>query len=242
MIALPSCGGQSVSLPADAQAMAVSWPDENGITIGLSYVLFDQSKVEIRVLEQSDQKSAKRLPELMNEIGAFAGCNGGYFHASGDFSPCGLQICSGNRTGKPDEGQYVASLTVQDEVPALIESDEFKDSPRLQQMVQCSPWLVMDGVSFPKSEGDVKNRRTFIATNGKGLWCIGCCTSIELSRLGNMLKDGQVVKGFKATRALNLDGGPSSGLWWKARDGTQGGLQQPAKVRNFIALFPKAVR
>jgi hypothetical protein len=43
----------------------------------------------------------------------------------------------------------------------------------------------------------------------------------------------------KVQRALNLDGGSSSALWFKRKDGTVFSIREQKSVRDFVAVVPK---
>jgi hypothetical protein len=226
----------------DAGAVAVKKTVEIGDSgpTEIHYVVFDGSLVGLKVVDQPRREVAKLLHDLLPTTPAFAGCNGGYFHVMGDFSPTGLQICDGQRIGVLGEGEHVGSLIVKPDGPRLCWPEEVLDDGSIQQLVQCSPWLVKAGKTFPSSPEEPRHRRTFIATDERGRWCIGCTSGIELSGLAALVADNRVIPELTVRRALNLDGGPSSGLWWRSPDGKDGGFPQPGNpVRNLIALFPK---
>jgi hypothetical protein len=233
--------GTSVST-LQAGSLGISKMIDVGDTqpLDLRYVIFDSSQVDLRIVEQPKREGAKLLHDVLRPTEAFAGCNGGYFHATGDFSPTDLQICDGARTGTLAQGEHTGTVSVRAGKILLEWADEFRDDGAIQQLVQCNPWLIKAGKTFPESHDEPRHRRTFIATDEQGKWCIGCTSAIELGLLARLLADPKIIPELTICRALNLDGGPSSGIWWRQSDGKDGGLPQAGSVvRNFVVLFPK---
>jgi len=54
-----------------------------------------------------------------------------------------------------------------------------------------------------------------------------------------MLSTPKVIPEMKVARAANLDGGNSSGLWWRDTNGTEHYDRESATVRNFVAVLPR---
>ncbi len=110
-----------------------------------------------------------------------------------------------------------------------------------QDLLQCGPRLVMrwqtsrervEGIRGPRA-------RTFVLTDMAGHWAIGCCRYVTLSQLSAMLCSPKVIREIKMERAVNLDGGNSSGLWWRDTSGTEHYDRESTTVRNFLAVMPR---
>ena len=205
-------------------------------------VSFDEAKVQVRVVMNESKKEAKNLSEWGKESGALAVCNGGYFEVP-NLLPAGLEISNGVRRGErvsqPGAG---GALVVKNGKPALIWDEEFQDDPTIEQLVQCSPWLVKDGKPWPLPPAETrepKNARTFVATDGEGKWVIGTIKGVGLAELAQLLVTPGAITEFPVKRALNLDGGPSTGLWFR----TPGGVENYEKpgwiVRNGLAILAR---
>jgi uncharacterized protein YigE (DUF2233 family) len=207
----------------------------------LHLVFFDESKVTLRVLSNPGRGSEKQLDDWGREQKALAVCNGGYFDL-GDRSPSGLEIADGVRSGTfLSRGGDGGSFIVRDGKAALVWDTEFHDDPKITAMVQCSPWLVSDGKPWappqPSKGPEPKNARTFILTDGAGRWAIGTAQNVGLVELGRLLAAPGTISEFAVKRALNLDGGPSTGLWFRTADGREN-LDKPGWiVRNGIAIM-----
>ncbi len=207
----------------------------------ISLVIFDAANFKLKVfVQEPPQLKAKKIAGVLRDAHAVAGVNGGYFDML-NFGAAGLEIASGRENGvleknNPHEGSFV----VRNGIPSLVLRDEFKDKSGVTEMVQCSPVLVRNGEAVG-GFGDEQSYglpRTFFATDGEGKWVMGVCRKIKLSNLALMLASQKVVTEFKIHRALNLDGGPSSGLWCRDVDGKEHSDAEGTLVRNIIALMP----
>lgn len=208
----------------------------------LHLVFFDESKTMLRVLSNPGRDSNKQLDQWGREQKALAVCNGGYFEL-GKREPSGLEIADGVRSGEfRNAGVYGGSLIVRQGRAELVWDTEFRDDAKITSMVQCSPWLVSDGKPWippPADKPEPKNARTFILTDGAGHWAIGTAQNVGLGELARLLASPGTIPEFPVKRALNLDGGPSTGLWFKTADGREN-LEKPGWiVRNGIAVVPR---
>lgn len=207
--------------------------------LSLSLIFFeaDSTHVEVVVQSTTDRSKAKTLPELAEAHGALAACNGGYF--SPEFGPDGLEISQGVRRGAWQTRENAGVFGVSGGRPFLRADREFVDSKEVSALVQCSPLLVKDGVSMPRSGGVERVARSFIATDDGNHWVIGFCPRATLDELADALVSPAVLPGFGTRSALNLDGGPSSAQWWRLTNGAAQSMRPAALVRNVILICPK---
>lgn len=207
----------------------------------MKLVIFDEKHCQMRVVANGDRKSARTLQDIGHAEKALAACNGGYFHAGGDFGPSGLEIAGGKRTGTYDDQPLFGALVVRQGRATLEWGREFRDSPDITQAVQCSPWLVSEGrvVPLTNQNPDPRNNRTFILTDGEGRWAIGICKRMGLLELARLLVTPGVITEMKVRRALNLDGGPSTGLWCGNEAGVDFFEAPGWAVRNAVVVVPR---
>ena len=206
----------------------------------MKLVFFDEKHCLMHVASNANNKTAQPLDEIGRAQQAVAVCNGGYFHAGGDFGPAGLEIANGKRTDKFTGGEWVGGLMVKQGKAALVWESEFRDAPDITEFVQCSPWLVSAGrvVPAPPQGPDPRNHRTFIMTDQEGRWAIGICKRVGWLELAHILVTPGIITEMKVQRALNLDGGPSTGLWCRNAAGTEHFEQPGWAVRNAIVVVP----
>ncbi|MGV3659813.1 MAG: phosphodiester glycosidase family protein [Prosthecobacter sp.] len=207
----------------------------------MKLVIFDEKNCQMRVVANAERKSARSLQRIGHAEKALAVCNGGYFHAGGNFGPAGLEIADGRRTGTYEDQRFFGALIVRQGTGALVWDKEFQDSPDITQAVQCSPWLVSEGRVVPLTQQgpDPRNARTFILTDGEGRWAIGTCKNVGLLELAHILVTPGIISEMKVKRALNLDGGPSTGLWCRNEAGVDLFEVPGWAVRNAIVVAPR---
>ena len=84
---------------------------------------------------------------------------------------------------------------------------------------QCGPFLVDGAKAVPGLNDTRAARRTFVASNGADQAAIGYSSHVTLAQLASILATPRVAADLKIQRALNLDGGSSSGFWFKGENG-----------------------
>jgi hypothetical protein len=159
--------------------------------------------------------AGKDLEAWFAATGAEVIVNGGYFRREGDaFAPDGLIVVSGKAIGE-SYGEYGGMFAVGDAGPELRWLRERPYDPRepLRAALQSFPMLIQPGgiAGFPvESDDHIPARRTVIGRDregrillllaGRGLFTLRALSLyLESSDLGLEI-------------AMNLDGGPSSGL------------------------------
>jgi hypothetical protein len=81
-------------------------------------------------------------------------------------------------------------------------------------------------------------RRTFAAVGSGDRAALGFCSEVTLADLSKILT-AQFASDFKIQRALNLDGGSSSGFWFKRQNGSTFSVPEQKTVRDFVAVVPR---
>ncbi len=211
---------------------SVSQEKESDIIV--TAVVFKQSNYQLTVVD--NPLLDKKLAQVMREQHFLAGVNGGYFHPDG--KPLGLMISQGKKVHLQETaprllsgcivatGQQLQLLRVQENMPA-----------EATEVLQAGPFLIDHQTSVAGLETSRIARRTFVATDGHGLWAIGIISPVTLAQASrSLLATGeQLFPTHLIQRALNLDGGSSSALWVD-------GLPEPFSqseigvVRNFLGI------
>ena len=152
--------------------------------------------------------------EAVQAVGGIAGINGGYFQA--DLSPVGLLICSG-RTLHPIQKSKLLSgvFLLRDERPEILRTRELSTLKGIQQAIQCGPFLVENGKPVPGLDSEKVAARTFVFSCGSSCWGFGVLRSMTLAETGELLAIAKLVRDFRISKALNLDGGSSTTLYAK---------------------------
>lgn len=206
----------------------------------VSLVFFNANAARVRIVSQQtpDRFKAQTLEQLAGGTGAIAACNGGYF--TPEFGPSGLEIAQGVRTGAWQKGlPFGGVFFVLKQTPSLQPDGRFQMDDAITDLVQCCPMLVQDGAALRGIGGEDEVARTFVACGPSDQWLIGYCPRATLPQLAGALVSAAVLHEFRVQQALNLDGGPSSGLWWKPATGPAQSIRGRTRVRNVITILPK---
>lgn len=209
-----------------------------GGDVDFQVVRFHASRCTLRVIDQPELSTARRLGTVMEESGALAGINAGFF--TPEFAPLGLVISDGRRAGQWQSSTLLGgAVMVKDGNLLLLWKNEVGSSKGVSQLVQAGPRLVNHGVAVGGLEANKQRSRSFIATDGDGGWLVGVASYTSLAELAGLLAQEELISGFKVFRALNFDGGKSTGLWLRKLDGSVFYEREFATVRNFVGIFPR---
>lgn len=179
-----------------------------------------------------------RLADMAKAAKAIAGCNGGYFDVA-KFTPLGVGIAQGVSQGALLKiGPGGALFGVRNGSPFIVREEEYKPSPEISDLVQCSPILVDQQYVFHNG-GHQSTFRTFVMTDGEGQWAIGRGEHLTLDELAELLARPGLLEGFHVKQAMNLDGGPSTALWWRDINGQEHDKHEAWSVVNVILIVPK---
>jgi hypothetical protein len=149
------------------------------------------------------------------ETDALIVVNGGFFREEGDqFIPTGLTIVDGMVIGS-SYGSFAGMLAITSKGPDLrwLAQQPYDPNEKLISALQSFPILVKPGggIGFPaQNEDNQKARRTVIAQDQKGriLFILAPQGYFTLHQLSAYL----AASDLNLDIAMNLDGGPSSGL------------------------------
>ena len=186
-----------------------------------------------------DPDHPRSIEDWQKQTGARLVFNGGFFQVqNGRYLPAGLLVVDGQPLGTTYSG-YGGMFTVNAQGPDLrsLVEQPYRPGESLEYALQSFPLLVKPGgiLGFPADREDHQNaRRTVIARDRAGRFVI-LVTSYSyftLYRLSAYL----VASDLDLDIALNLDGGPSSGL---ALAGRQLLVPATSDLPIVIAVFPR---
>lgn len=204
----------------------------------LHVVSFEVPRYSFAVYDQGDL-GRESLGEAMTRHHALAGVNGGYF--SPDFEPVGLLVSDGRLAHKFSRTRLLSgALVVTGNHLKICRSTEPLPGKNARQAVQCGPFLVEGGRAEPGLNNVRSARRTAVFAADRRTWGLVSTSALTLEELGAILADPELLPGgLKIERAINLDGGSSTGLW----------VEQPGQpapfylheigiVRDFVGIVP----
>lgn len=206
-------------------------------TVGLSGVSFSTAHCAFRVLDNPPQ-DRRSLSAALEEAGAVAGVNGGYFHP--DDRPLGLVVADGETLHGFERAKLLSGvLLVRKNHTTLLRAEKFSPSDAIAEALQAGPWLVEDGQPVPGLHRKRRARRTVVATDGGAQWTILTTTPVSLAELAGILTLPRLPGGFTIQSALNLDGGSSTLLIAREDGRTVLDIPSFGPVRNYLAIIPQ---
>jgi hypothetical protein len=208
-------------------------------SIDLDLVIFDSRQLRLAVIDQPNPNAGGRaIANLMRQHNAIAGVNGGFF--SPDFKPLGLSISNGRLLSSFTTSSLIAGTALQlGDQSYLIWNSEYQGHSNITDALQAGPRLLESSRPIKGLDTSKSRARTFIATNGSFLWAIGTADSCSLGDLAQALATPGALPGLTPMRALNLDGGNSTALWFRNLSGKETSHPGWSTVRNYLAIIPK---
>lgn len=195
----------------------------------IDLAIFFTKSCRLRVIDNAD--GANDLMAAMPAANCQAGVNGGYF--SPDFAPLGLRIIDGKITSRLSRGRLMSGVLASNGSVQILRLAEFSLSKKWNAATECGPFLVDHGQPVRGLEKTRSARRTFAAIASGDRAALGYCPDATLADLAQMLTAR--LGDFKIQRALNLDGGSSTGYYFK---GARGLYLYPEEkhVRDFVGI------
>ena len=243
-VASSEAGPASVATPAPLRHRVQTVRDDAaGKRATLHFVLLEPGKTEFKIV---DQGAGGRLDlgAAMRGAGCLAGVNGGYFHP--DFQPLGLVVSDGRVVHAVERAALLSGVLLvgSDGRSALLRAEEYlaraaKEKAPPRQALQAGPFLVDKGAPVAGLNATRAARRTAVLTDGAGRWALVSTSALTLAETGALLaRPGVAPDGFRVRRALNLDGGSSTGLWVRAEP-EPFYQREFSTVRNFLGVVPR---
>lgn len=213
--------------------------DERAIILSLA--VFTKHDFSFRVIDNAGGNDTAKYPDLPTALeanGCAAGCNGGFFSRQ-PFAPVGGMISAGVQVSRINRRSWMKGLfVVRQGRPSLESVEDFKSNTGVSDLLQSGTWLVRNGQSETDNSRDKIARRTFLGHDIFGRWVLGACSPCTLHELAAALRAPEVVAVINFQTALNLDGGPSTGLWLK-QSPDNFYLQELWPVRNYVGISPR---
>jgi uncharacterized protein YigE (DUF2233 family) len=199
----------------------------------LRFVLPDPKRCSLRVVDNpSGQRS---LGQAMEANKCLAGVNGGYFRP--DFSPVGLEVSNGRMIHPKETAKLITGMVVVNRggLVSLLRVGEYKPGPAITEALQSGPFLVDREKAVAGLNASKRASRTVVISDGNGGYGLVMAESVTLAEMAQILATPGLVEGNKISRALNLDGGTSSGIWVREPSLYE---REFKRVRNFLAVVP----
>lgn len=197
--------------------------------------LFSPKAATLRVID--DPAASSELSEIVPRNHAIAGVNGGYFDPQR--APVGLLVSDGRVVAPQQKARLLSGVvSVANGRVQVQRAAEFSLKSKPTAARQCGPFLVDAGKPIAGLNNEREARRTFVFTTADGRAAIGFCSHLTLAELGGLLATPGLLADTKVQRALNLDGGSSSGFWFAGERGPFS-ISEQKTVRDYLAIVPK---
>ena len=207
-----------------------------GDRASMELALFSMKSCQLRVIDQPAEPRLD-LREVMIRENCLAGVNGGYFDP--DDKPIGLLIADGRTIAPLRQARLLSGVLFSaGKKVQIVRTGEFSVNGKVDAAVGCGPMLVDSAMPVHGLESTRPARRSFAIVAGGGRAALGFCSDVTLADLAGIL-GSRFADDFKIERAINLDGGSSSGFWFQRKDGTVFSISEEKTVRDFVAIVPK---
>ncbi|HJX99145.1 MAG TPA: phosphodiester glycosidase family protein [Chthoniobacterales bacterium] len=208
----------------------------SGERASLELAIFSTKSCRLRVIDQASEPRLD-LDDAMARGNFLAGVNGGYFDP--EYRPIGLLIVDGTTIAPLQRARLLSGvLSASPKKVQIFRIAEFTAGQKLDAAVECGPMIVDLGKSVRGLESNKVARRTFAAVSSGDKAALGFCSDVTLADLSSILAI-VTIPDFKIQRALNLDGGSSSGFWFKRANGSAFSIAEQKPVRDFVAVVAK---
>jgi hypothetical protein len=211
--------------------------DGRSVTARLVFFASPAYRLEVVDLGDGAEPAYPSLEAAFRANGCVAGVNGSFFHP--DWRPLGLVIAGGRRINRFETSKLLSGVLYSDAAGTHIERrSRFRDHDGIKALLQTGPYLVEHGRAVRGLSRANPRRRTFIATDWRGHWALGATTTqLTLAELAEVLTSPGALTPWRVDRAINLDGGSSTGFFFDRGPQAAPVQMQPRKrVRNLLGV------
>jgi hypothetical protein len=210
----------------------------DGAVVKVETASFRRDRVTLRVIDYPDGGPTGEMVLRALDRGVLAAINGGYF--TDRYEPDGLLEIAGavRQPARPGLSGVVGSTIAGDPIVELAGN---VDTGKLRDAVQSGPFIVDPGgtVGIRRDDGQRAPRSLVILT--PKYIAISVTARCGLYDLANALVRGPGSFGVDhIDRALNLDGGPSTGFAVRQRNGEVESVRESARLRTVLAIVERA--
>lgn len=206
---------------------------ETGARAILDLAIFSAKSCRLRLIDNAG--GTNDLAFAASRSNCLAAVNGGYFDPN--FAPLGLRIIDGTTTTRLTRARLLSGVLASNKKVQIFRVAEFSAHQKIDAAVECGPFLVDLGRPVRGLNATRGARRTFAAMASGDRAVLGFCSNATLAELGRILTTP--LGDLKIQRALNLDGGSSSGFWFKRENGQTFSISEQKEVRDFVGIVPR---
>ena len=223
-----------------AKRTATRPSDGKRVSVHLAFFTSRAFRLQVVDLGAAAERPDAAIDDALQAAGSPAGVNGGFFHP--DRRPLGLVISEGRRSNRFETAKLLSGVVYSDDRGIhLVRRTRFRDDPGITALLQTGPYLVEAGRTVRGLSNTDSRRRTYIATDWRGHWVLGATLSrVTLAELAECLASPDALTPWAIDRAINLDGGSSTGFFFDRASDRAPVLLRPGKpVRNLLGIVPR---
>lgn len=173
------------------------------------------------------------LGAVLARTGASLAVNGGFFSA--DARPEGLVVSEGREISAKSLALGGGVLTVARGRGELFATEDYAAPDGVDFAMQCRPRLVVGGVQHVKKDDGREAERTALCLRDSATLEIIVTLGASPGRGPTLSAWSRLLATRGCTGALNLDGGPSTGVAWREGGGVRA-LAPKAGIRHAIVV------
>ena len=208
---------------------------ETGDEAAVDLALFSPKTATLRVIDRAEAND--ELAAVMQREHCIAGVNGGYFDPN--YAPVGLLISDGRLVAPQQKARLLSGVVIVANGRIQVQrAAEFSPKTKPTAPRQCGPFLVDSGKPIAGLNDTRSARRTFVALAADGRALLGLSSYVTLAQLGSLLATPELTGTSKVQRAMNMDGGSSSGFWF-AGERDVFAISEQKTVRDYLGVVPK---
>jgi hypothetical protein len=182
-----------------------------------------------------DAEMTTALDAVLERSGGELAVNGGFFDPAG--KPLGLAVSEGAVLSRLAKAMSGGVVTWDGERARLWESESFTMPEGTRFAIQCKPRLVVGGAPNVRSDDGQRSERTALCLRDGGKSVDVVIVHGEAGEAGgpSLFALGRFLARRGCDDALNLDGGPSTGIAWR-EDGHVNQLAPRRGVRHAVVF------
>ena len=230
---------QVETVPASGTLVSARFVTHRGETVAVETVSFPRQRVSLRILDypQGGPLRATVLAAVQSDV--VAAINGGYF--TGNYQPDGL-LEIGSIVHVPARAGLSGIVGADANGAPVVIPAASADTTTLRDAVQSGPFLVDPGGRHGIRRDDGQRAmRSFVILNENRIG-LGVSSRCGLYDLATALVESPQIFGFNhIERALNLDGGPSTGFAVRRSDGRiESIIAESTRLRTVVAIVQRS--
>jgi hypothetical protein len=205
----------------------------------IDVILFQNKTHTLEIIDQPNPWNSPRwITTLLDHPSTSAAINASYFTPL--FQPLGLTLFQNNQKQRQSLGEWTHNslisctlYTQKDGVIHLTNDSKPQDHELITNLLQAGPRLLWNKQPLPSLDNSKTCKRSFIATDNRGLWMIGASSPATLLQLSQWLNSTLIP--IPIHHAMNLDGGNSTSFCVKRPDSNFKVIGW-STVRNYITV------